>query len=241
MSKTLLHRSFAVVKKLLPSWLSSPIRRLTTAFFTPIYFSWKNGHFRSCFNAPIDRKARPIPWYTYPCIEFLKHRSYQNKRVLEFGAGNSTLWWASKAAQVVSFEGDPKWFKNIEKKLASFSNIELYLVPESSPAVCLEAINKVLSDKSDVLFDIVIIDGLWRDALVEIAAQKVSQTGIIICDNSEGYGFYEAFKNCNFLRADFFGHAPCVILPHCTSIYFRPESFIFDPTYPIPLVWLDHE
>ena len=59
---------------------------------------------------------------------------------------------------------------------------------------------------------------------------------IIICDNAEGYGFYEGFKSRGMDRVDFYGYCPGVILEHSTSIYFMRSSFVFDPTIPIHVI-----
>lgn len=42
---------------------------------------------------PIDAKGNPVPWYTYPAIEFLEQLDFTNKIVLEYGSGNSSLYW----------------------------------------------------------------------------------------------------------------------------------------------------
>src|SRR5207302_2830203 len=116
------------------------------------------------------------------------------------------------------------------------SNVELHLVPVDSPLASVEAVNRVLSLRSEPGFDVIVIDGLCRCELIDIAASVVMDTGIVICDNAEGYGFYEGFSRRDYHRVDFFGHAPGVVLPHCTSIFFRPGSFVFDSQYPIPVV-----
>lgn len=78
-----------------------------TAFFAPAYTFYKKGHFRSSFAmVAVDRNWRPLPWYTYPCIEFLRFHNFSGKRVLEFGAGQSTIWWASIAQLVLALKGD---------------------------------------------------------------------------------------------------------------------------------------
>ena len=184
--------------------------------------------------AAVSRSGAPLPWYTYPCIDFLKYRSYEDRTIIEFGAGQSTLWWAQRAKHVVAFEGDELWYQTL--KVIVPSNVELYLVPIDSPLACVEAINRILSFQLNPRFDIAVIDGLWRYQMIAIAARLMKDTGVIICDNAEGYGFYEGFKERNFHRVDFFGNAPGVVLPHCTSIFFRPGSFVFDPKYPIPVI-----
>ena len=92
------------MKKLFPSWLSNPVRNVVTAVLTPITTSYRTGHFRSSLKmAAVTRQGDPLPWYTYPAIDFLKDRNYAGKTVLEFGGGQSTLWWAAHAASVVTF------------------------------------------------------------------------------------------------------------------------------------------
>ena len=58
----------------------------------------------------IDAQGEPIPWITYPAIEFLSRHLPKNVRVFEYGCGNSTYWWAERAASVISIEHDPEWY-----------------------------------------------------------------------------------------------------------------------------------
>ena len=39
----------------------------------------------------LDRNGNPIPWYTYPAIEYLSQFDYSRKTIFEFGCGNSSL------------------------------------------------------------------------------------------------------------------------------------------------------
>jgi hypothetical protein len=235
MTQTWIQKAFRPLKTYLPGWISSPIRNLATALLTPILFSWRSGHFRSSFKmAAVSKTGDPLPWYTYPCIDFLRFRSYEDKTVLEFGAGQSTRWWAQKAKRVIAFEGDEAWHQKVKASVPT--NVELHLVPMDSPSACLGAIHRILRSQSDPRFDVVVIDGLWRYELIEIAARVVTDMGIIICDNAESYGIYEGFKDRNFHRVDFFGNAPGVVLSHCTSIFFRSDSFVFDPQNAIPVI-----
>jgi hypothetical protein len=235
MTQIWIQKTFEPIRTCLPSWISDPIRSLGTAFLTPILFSLRTGHFRSSFKkAAVSRTGAALPWYTYPSIDFLRHRSYEGRTVLEFGAGQSTLWWAQRAARVVALEGDKAWFESLRPRLPS--NVELIPVPIDTPDACVEAVNGALDARPDNRFDVVVIDGLWREQMIEIAARAVKDTGIIVCDNAEYYGIFEGFRDRGFLRVDFFGNAPGVVLQHCTSVYFRSESFAFEPSHPIPVV-----
>lgn len=235
MTQTRIQKGFKPFKAYFPPWLSNPIRSLFTAVLTPILYSWRTGHFKSSFKmAAVSRQGDPLPWYTYPCIDFLRYRSYENRLVLEFGGGQSTFWWAQRAKRVVTFERDGEWYEKLRSSLPS--NVELYLVPMESPAACVEEVEKVLGMLPDSRFDIIVIDGLYRYDLIDVAQRVMTDTGVIICDNAEGYGFYGRFRDRNLDRVDFFGNAPGVVLPHCTSIYFRSGSFVFSPKYPIPVI-----
>jgi hypothetical protein len=78
-------------------------------------------------------------------------------------------------------------------------------------------------------FDIVVIDGLFRTALASVALDVLGERGAVVCDNAERYETREAFLEAGLSRVDFIGHAPGVILPHVTAIFFRPGCFLFDP------------
>jgi hypothetical protein len=74
---------------------------------------------------------------------------------------------------------------------------------------------------------------LYRYEMIEIACDLLAIDGVIVCDNAEGYGFQDGFKERGLNRVDFYGNAPGVVHPHCTSLYFNPSSFVFDPAFPI--------
>jgi len=219
LAESLVHNTFAPVKKLLPSWLSNPVRNVVTAVLTPIAFSYRTGHFRSSLKmAAVTRHGDPLPWYA-------------GKTVLEFGGGQSTLWWAAHAASVVTFEADRAWHDRI--KIGMPANVDLNLVPREHGKQDAFHVTNMLATKPIQKYDVVIIDGLTRGDLFDIACKYVAPNGIIICDNAEGYGFYEGFKDRGFNRVDFYGNAPGILLPHCTSIFFNATSFVFDPAVPI--------
>ena len=83
-------------------------------------------------------------------------------------------------------------------------------------------------------FDVIVVDGLHRGLMFEIAMPWLADGGMIICDNAEGYGFYESWqKFSGFVRVDFYGHVPGVIHPHATSILFRDNCRFADNKNPV--------
>ena len=222
-----LQRSFAPFKQLMPSPLIRIIRSVVTAFLTPAYTLYRKGHFRSSFAMlAVDRNGCPLPWYTYPCIDFLRFRDFSTKRILEFGAGQSTVWWGSVAKSVLAFEGDNNWVTELNRRVPA--KVSVKLVDMSSSATCLRDIRATLKVADQLKYDIVVIDGLYRSEVVPIAMEIVSPNGAIICDNAEGYRIYEAFSSSQFRRIDFYGNAPGILLQHCTSIFFKDDCFLLD-------------
>ena len=172
----------------------------------------------------MDRRGRPLPWYSYPCIEFLQRRDFSGRRVLEFGAGQSTYWWASVAREVVAIEADPRWFEKV--KSASPTNATVHLVHGDDA----EAVRDV---PLEGLFDVIVIDGLKREEMVDIAINRLAPAGVIVADDSDRYGFFQSLRGKGFRRVDFYGAAPGIIKSRVTSLFFRDGCFLFDDTHPI--------
>jgi hypothetical protein len=216
-------------RRFLPARLFALLRRLGTATITPVVFSLRSGHFRSSLaSRAMTAGGEPLPWYTYPAIHFLEHRDWSCLRVLEFGAGQSTLWWASRAREIQSFEDDRNWFRELTPKLPQ--NAQLSLV-RNDAGDCYPA----------GVFDVAVIDGLDRYLATRLALQYLAPEGIVVVDNSEGswdgaeeFPIIQLLHQEGFQRVDFYGFAPGVMKPHCTSLFFRGKpSVLNDPSPPV--------
>jgi len=228
----LLHRVFAQIKRALPKPISDEIRSVATALATPVIFSWRSGHFRSSFRrAAVDVSGHPTPWYTYPAIEFLRNRSFQGRRILEFGGGHSTLWWASRAQEVVTFDDNGEWLAELRQRVPD--NVRLELVSSSGPEACVSDVEAALERLGARTFDLVVVDGLWRGQLAPTALRVVAPDGAIMVDNSDGYETQERYRGSGLNRVDFYGYAPGVVMPHCSSLFFAHGSFLLSCAQPI--------
>ena len=233
MTMTIIQRVFAPLRNYFPGWILGPIRSIGTAFLAPILFSYRTGHFKSSFkNMAVSKDGEPLPWYTYPCIDFLKYRDYSDKTVLEFGGGQSTLWWAKRAKHVVTIEGNKEWYERIRDGLPE--NVDLHYVVMDSAESCLSVVKKIV----DASYDAIIIDGHYRFEMAGLAQTLLSESGIIVCDDTDAecYRYADAFKETDLKRVDFFGNAPGVVLTRATSIFFKPNSFVFSPKYAVPAI-----
>jgi hypothetical protein len=233
---TIFQRAYAPLKKSLPRPVANAVRSTVTALAAPPTHFWKSGHFRSSFAMrAVDNRGRPLPWYTYPCIHFLLARSFEGRSVLEFGAGQSTYWWGSVADRVVSFEADAEWYAEVAARVPA--NVDAQFISSPDAETCIRNTRDALARLPERRFDLAVIDGEFRAEMIDIAAEHLTADGAIIADNSEGYGFHQGFLGRGFQRVDFYGAAPGVINPGCTSIFFREGNFLFNERYPIVEGW----
>jgi len=233
------HRVFASLRRVLPDRVANSVRAAGTAFLTPIYFAYDTGHFRSSLRSKaFDRHGVPIPWYTYPAIQLLRTKSFAGKRVLEFGAGQSTIWWAQRAETVTSLEGDAKWYQFISPQLPQNASVHLVDIRLTQFEEAVPAAKT---------FDVIIVDGLDRAIAARKSLNMLTEGGVFILDNSEihwaddrTWPIIDLLLNEGYSRVDFYGHSPANILPHCTSFFFRGRCFLFEANdHPVSLGTLD--
>ena len=237
MTQTWLQKCFAPLKRGLPQSMWQPLRAVATGVVTPIRFSTVSGHWKSSLAmAAKSPDGSPLPWYTYPMIDFLSQRSFDGKRVLELGGGQSTLWWSSRAKSVMTLEDDADWYSSLRSKVAP--NVDLHHVDLDPIGKPMEQIAGLLQGSGVGKFDVIVVDGLLRRELTALSFDYLAPDGAIILDNAEGYGFYEELKDRNCRRIDFFGFAPGVSLRHCTSLVFVGDCFLLQPDVPIPVIEL---
>lgn len=228
-----IHKAFAPLKDILPKGAWQPLRQLGTALFTPLRFAFKTGHFRSSLlGKACTPDGEPQPWYTYPAIDFLAPRDFTGKRVLEFGGGQSTLWWSKRAARVVTVDSDADWAAYVRANVGP--NVEVHHVPIDRSTRTVEPIREIIKNSSVEKFDVIVIDGHLREELVAVAFDHIAPNGAVIMDNAEGYRFVELLRGRNCRRVDFFGFAPGSSMRSCTSIAWVNDCFLISADAPMP-------
>jgi hypothetical protein len=88
-------------------------------------------------------------------------------------------------------------------------------------------------------FDVIIIDGIEREACAEAAVEALSVGGMIIFDDSDRANKSTSFakaldflKKSGLLQIDFYGFCPMSVYPKTTSVFFS-RSFDFARLKPI--------
>lgn len=169
----------------------------------------------------LDPYGKPIPWYTYPAIEYLNHLDFSEKKVFEFGSGNSSLWWIGKASSVVSVEDNEQWYKKISEKAHSHVDGFKYVLEKNKK----EYVNALDADT----YDIIIIDGKHRPECANhvLSLYKDSDRGeMLVFDNSDWYheSIQKIRETLNWVEVDFHGLGPINNYTWTTSVFLNPNS-----------------
>lgn len=131
------------------------------------------------------------PWYTIGALEEISSWDLSGKIIWEYGGGNSSLWWAKKAALVHTVESDFKWFGFICNKSEelNMSNLIPYLeeVNEGDQANKHRYVNRLLCANESP--DIIIADGIFRYEVMEMACGFKRPITLIVDNYQQDYVF----------------------------------------------------
>ena len=172
-------------------------------------------------NEPVDAEGRPLAWYTYSALHFLEPRVRRDMDVFEFGAGNTTLWWAQRVRHVCSVESDEGWVARLLPRLPD--NVDLTHVPATVDGPYARS---VLAQAR--LFDVVAIDGYDRNNCARQCLPALKADGVIIWDNADWLERFAAgFKVLEaegFERLEFAGIGPLNGYGWSTAVFYRPAA-----------------
>lgn len=168
----------------------------------------------------VDNRGKPVPWFVYSAVEFLDDRLPEDATVFEYGSGNSTLWWAERAANVHSVEHNPEW----KDKMTSN-------VPENVRSLYCKLgegyESSVLS--SGELYDVIILDGRNRDKCLGHSLNALSKRGVILFDDSDWEKYQKTIsylRSLGFRQMPFRGMCPIEFRESETSIFYRDGNLL---------------
>jgi hypothetical protein len=173
----------------------------------------------------VDFLGAPLPWFAYPAIAWIEARLRGTERVFEYGSGSSTLWFAQRVGAVTSVEHDPSWARSIRQLLPANGVLIERSVEEREEGGGDPNHPYVASilDSPD-LNDVVVVDGMFRDACALIGRTRLQDDGILIFDDSHRPRYRETLGRLSregFWRVDFEGFAPVAGVLTATSILGR--------------------
>lgn len=165
---------------------------------------------------PVDEQQKPLPWYTYPAIEYIEQLDLSNKKVFEYGVGNSSLFFAQKAKHVTSVEDNKEWFEKIQQQKPD--NLTIIYKPNKKAYIAS-------IEEQATLFDIIVIDASHRLDCCMFVQKFLAPGGFIILDNSD-WCQEEAsvLKNkLGLIQIDFSGFGPINTWTWTTSIFLHRD------------------
>lgn len=190
------------------------------------------------------------PWLTYAAIEFLEGQLRPGLRIFEYGAGGSTLFFASRAPGGTSVEHDGPWASAVSAALAArglrWTVLHRAPAPAGDSGESRSADPRELQsfrsrdpdhlgdsfsdyarsiDSIDGLFDLILVDGRARPSCFGRALEKVAPGGWLVLDNAERSGYrrvHEKMAQLGWERRDFAGPAPYEFPFSLTCAWRRP-------------------
>jgi len=204
--------------------------------------SWKNS---SIYGLSIDQNNQPIPWFSYPAIDYLKNKLKKNFTIFEYGCANSTLFFSKYCQRVISLETNQIWHEILcqkiiqehhfleQKKISQtplslpcskfkndFSEVEIIIMSDGLTNPDYQNYANLFKEK----FDVILIDSLKRYQCAINAINALKQGGIIILDDSQRSNYKKIFDFMainNFQKIDFLGIAPGQLSVKNTTIFFQ--------------------
>jgi len=168
----------------------------------------------------VDKNGNPIPWNTYPFLSFIEPRLKLEFNIFEYGSGNSTIWYSQKVNSIVAVEHNKSWYEKVKKILPE--NAKVILSSETDSNVYS---GEILKSKSK--FEIVIVDGIFRNESLTSSLDFLTEDGVVVFDNSERNEYEKSFMfltSNGFRRIDFWGMCPIVSIKSQTSIFYRDNN-----------------
>lgn len=205
--KTIINADFSEIKALLS--------QLHTGYLVDV--GWFN-----TFNTKqaVDKNGNPIPWTTYPFIDFISLRLNSNIVMFEYGCGSSTLFFSKYVKEITSIEHNEVWFNKI--KDAATSNVFLnYIALDENGLYCRQ------SHFTNKKFDLIFIDAEDRVNCILQSAGSLSESGVLVLDDSERNEYKEGVEfmiNEGFKKLDFWGIAPTILFKKCTTLFYRENN-----------------
>lgn len=107
----------------------------------------------------------PYPWYTSQALKFIDAQDIKGMRIWEYGVGDSTAWYRARGATVEGVDNDLEWATKMGCNFAMYSN---------------EYVGNMVIGK---MYDLIAVDGVWRDECVIKGWEHLKNGGILVVDN----------------------------------------------------------
>lgn len=150
----------------------------------------KHWTFNYLISRAIEKRYRQThpnePWLTPQAVRFLEGWLQPTDKMLEFGSGRSTLWFADRVDTIVSVEHQSEWYDRVQEMIRQQGRqnvIYLKKALEGDPS----EYPLVARQFEDNNLDVVLVDGRLRDICTMESIGKLKPGGLLVLDNADVY------------------------------------------------------
>jgi hypothetical protein len=161
----------------------------------------------------VDMYGNPIPWFSYPAVAYLDGEPIEGKSVLEWGGGQSTLYWLKRgAASVTAIEFRKDWADYIVARANAPDRLTVIVAP----------MDESYSNAVTGQFDIVVVDGELRKECTHRALHMVKPNGMLIFDNTDDFpDCAQIIRDAGYREFLFWGSAALLSKWQVTSVFIK--------------------
>lgn len=165
---------------------------------------------------PISPKGENLPWINYPMIDLLEAKLKSNFLVLEYGGGNSTIFFQKRVGKVYTVEDNKQWFHYMAERIKS-DNVNIIFANDKEEYI--QSMKNVITDA-----ELIVVDGLYRgEILTYLANENLSKKTVILPDDterSEYNGAKDLMNGKGYKELRLSGMKPCLVEESCSSLFY---------------------
>ncbi len=135
------------------------------------------GWYRSRAGHICDGQGAALPWLAYAATAWLDAQCHPDWRVLEYGLGSSSLWWAERVRDLTIIEHDPAWIARLAPQLPA--HVRLLQIDQGDPAY------RDFCRQTEQRWDLISVDGKRRNSVIKRAAEALVPGGLLLFDDSQ--------------------------------------------------------
>lgn len=175
-----------------------------------------------------DEHGCPLPWMTYPFIEYIATKLHKEHQIFEFGLGASTFYFAPRVKKVVVLETNAIWLKIMTAKLkdAGINNVEVILMEDGFSNKNYENTASRYAKDTGTKFDFIFVDSMKRSECLKKSSYALKENGYLVLDDSERRSYQKILKLLDergFHKQDFFGIAPGQFYLKNTTVFWKND------------------
>ncbi len=128
------------------------------------------------------------PWLCDAAVEQLEKLVFPGARILEWGSGGSSVFFAKRGADVICIEHDRSWVRLVRSQLVRSKLDERVTIKR----IDLTADYVDIVDRLAGSFDLIVVDGRRRVECVSKARDRVVAGGWLVLDDSDRQAYSPA-------------------------------------------------